>query len=175
MIGDTAVAHPEDSVASDGSGEPPASRQGQRTLRLNARPPSFSLIFNFCDVWTGLLWFDSRVSLSRGATFGRSCSCRWNRSPKVAMSWLPHRVDVVEPIAGPGQGSPEASEVRTVALETLRRFRSEFFACLDARADALFELADAVACAGGPVRSLPELSLEPEHRRGHGGAACTTR
>jgi hypothetical protein len=55
------------------------------------------------------------------------------------------------------------------SLEVLCRFRREVYACLDARADALFELADAVLCAGGPVRSLPELSLEPEHRRGHGG------
>jgi hypothetical protein len=33
----------------------------------------------------------------------------------------------------------------------------------------LFELVDAVLCADGPVRSLPELSLVGEHRRGHGG------
>ncbi|WP_233436143.1 transposase, partial [Streptomyces anulatus] len=33
----------------------------------------------------------------------------------------------------------------------------------------LFELADAVLCADGPVRSLVELSLVGEHRRGHGG------
>ena len=31
-----------------------------------------------------------------------------------------------------------------------------------------FELADAVLCAGGPVRALAGLSLAPEHRRGHG-------
>ena len=37
------------------------------------------------------------------------------------------------------------------------------------RADVLFELADAVLCAEGPVRSLVELSLVGEHRRGHGG------
>src|SRR5215831_6631206 len=37
-----------------------------------------------------------------------------------------------------------------------------------ARADALFELTDAVLCAGGPVCSLPRLSLEPVMRRGHG-------
>jgi len=53
--------------------------------------------------------------------------------------------------------------------EDLAGFRRDFYACLAARADALFELTDALACAEGPVRSLPELSLEPEHRRGHGG------
>ncbi|GAA3080948.1 hypothetical protein GCM10020000_78520 [Streptomyces olivoverticillatus] len=47
-------------------------------------------------------------------------------------------------------------------------FRGEFYACLTARADAQFELADAVLCADGPVRSLVELSLVGEHRRGHG-------
>jgi DDE superfamily endonuclease len=47
-------------------------------------------------------------------------------------------------------------------------FREEFYRCLSRRPDALFELADAVLCAGGPVRSLVELSLAGEHRRGHG-------
>jgi DDE superfamily endonuclease len=47
-------------------------------------------------------------------------------------------------------------------------FRRDFHACLTARADELCELADAVLCADGPVRSLAGLSLAPEHRRGHG-------
>ncbi|MYQ89848.1 MULTISPECIES: NF041680 family putative transposase [unclassified Streptomyces] len=51
----------------------------------------------------------------------------------------------------------------------LPRFRGEFYSCLTRRADALFELADAVLCSDGPVRSLVELSLVGEHRRGHGG------
>ena len=50
----------------------------------------------------------------------------------------------------------------------LSRFRQEFYASLTARADALFELTEAVLCADGPVRSLVELSLLAEHRRGHG-------
>jgi DDE superfamily endonuclease len=50
----------------------------------------------------------------------------------------------------------------------LSRFRRDFHACLTARADELFELADAVLCADGPVRSLAGLSLAPEHQRGHG-------
>jgi hypothetical protein len=54
------------------------------------------------------------------------------------------------------------------ALGDLSAFRQEFYRCLTARADAVFELADAVLCADGPVRSLPELSLVGEHRRGHG-------
>ncbi|MEU4843331.1 NF041680 family putative transposase [Nocardia testacea] len=50
----------------------------------------------------------------------------------------------------------------------LSGFRREFYQCLLRRADAAFDLVDAVLCADGPVRSLPELSLIGEHRRGHG-------
>src|SRR5229473_65933 len=53
-------------------------------------------------------------------------------------------------------------------LAVLSRFRAEFHACLTARADELCELADAVLCAEGPVKTLAGLSLAPEHRRGHG-------
>src|SRR2546430_10626822 len=53
-------------------------------------------------------------------------------------------------------------------LVVLSRFRRDFHACLPARADELFELADAVLCADGPVRDLAGLSLAPGHRRGHG-------
>jgi hypothetical protein len=54
------------------------------------------------------------------------------------------------------------------SLDALSRFRAGFFSCLTARADALFELTDAVLCADGPVRSLVDLTLVAEHRRGHG-------
>jgi SAM-dependent methyltransferase len=54
------------------------------------------------------------------------------------------------------------------AFGDLTAFRREFYDCLTARADALFELADAVLCADGPVHSLVDLSLVGEHRRGHG-------
>ncbi|MGW5346475.1 NF041680 family putative transposase [Streptomyces sp. NPDC004050] len=60
-------------------------------------------------------------------------------------------------------------DARREPLAELSRFRGEFFSCLTARSDALFELADAVLCGDGPVRSLAELSLVGEHRRGHGG------
>jgi DDE superfamily endonuclease len=53
-------------------------------------------------------------------------------------------------------------------LVVLSRFRLDFHACLTARAGELSELADAVLCADGPVRTLAGLSLAPEHRRGHG-------
>jgi hypothetical protein len=57
---------------------------------------------------------------------------------------------------------------RETSLGELTTFRHAFYDCLTARADALFELADAVLCSDGPVRSLVDLSLAPEHRRGHG-------
>ncbi|MEV4826705.1 NF041680 family putative transposase, partial [Micromonospora sp. NPDC049274] len=54
------------------------------------------------------------------------------------------------------------------ALGRLAGFRAELRRCLTGRADALFELADAVLCGDTPVRSLVELSLTGAHRRGHG-------
>ena len=59
-----------------------------------------------------------------------------------------------------------AADVESLAV--LSRFRTDFHACLVARGDELCELADAVLCAGGPVRSVAGLSLAGEHRRGHG-------
>ena len=59
-----------------------------------------------------------------------------------------------------------AADVESLAV--LSRFRVDFRACLAVRGDELFELADAVLCADGPVKTLAGLSLAPEHRRGHG-------
>ena len=54
------------------------------------------------------------------------------------------------------------------AAGRLAGFRREFYGCLDRRADALFEIADAVLGRPGRVEMLAELCLEPECRRGHG-------
>jgi hypothetical protein len=51
-------------------------------------------------------------------------------------------------------------------LARLGAFRTELHACFLRRADALFELSDALLCAQTPLPSLPHLSLEPVHRRG---------
>jgi hypothetical protein len=67
----------------------------------------------------------------------------------------------------PTPGQPLA-DGQAEAGARLARFRGEFYQCLTRRRDALFELTDAVLCAPGPVTSLPELSLDPAHRRGHG-------
>ena len=58
---------------------------------------------------------------------------------------------------------------RVEAIEELSGFRTDFYDCLDARADALFELVEAMLCTDGPVTSVPELSLAGVMRRGHGG------
>ncbi len=59
-------------------------------------------------------------------------------------------------------------EVRREAFAEASRFRGEFYECLTARRDELFELADAVLCADGAVKSPVDLTLPPEHRRGYG-------
>jgi hypothetical protein len=55
----------------------------------------------------------------------------------------------------------------TSPLVRLDAFRTELHACYTRRADALFELGDALLCAQA-VPSLPHLSLEPVCRRGWG-------
>jgi len=64
--------------------------------------------------------------------------------------------------------SLQDTPARVEALSGLSRFRVGLLACFTRRGAALFELADAMLCAQGPVRSPVELSLEPEFRRGHG-------
>jgi hypothetical protein len=63
----------------------------------------------------------------------------------------------------------------TFPLARLGGFRAELHACFARRADALFELGDALLCAQA-VPALPHLSLEPVCRRGWGSAyAALTR
>jgi DDE superfamily endonuclease len=57
----------------------------------------------------------------------------------------------------------------TFPLARLGGFRAELHACCTRRADALFELGDALLSAQA-VLSLPQLSLEPVCRRGWGSA-----
>ena len=69
---------------------------------------------------------------------------------------------IVHPSGLPAHPDP------AVALARLRAFRAELYACCTRRGDALVDLADALLSAQGPVASLPQLSLEPAHRRGWG-------
>jgi len=59
--------------------------------------------------------------------------------------------------------APEAT-----ALAVLAGFRADVYWSFTRRADALFELCDAVLCAPGRVTDLARLSLAAEFRRGHG-------
>src|SRR5487761_857995 len=54
-------------------------------------------------------------------------------------------------------------------MGVLAGFRRELYCSLGMRRDALFEVADALACGQERVLMLAELCLEPECRRGHGG------
>ena len=51
------------------------------------------------------------------------------------------------------------------ALDTFRAFRNSLYNCLHRRADALFELTDALLTAE-PVPSPVHVSLQPSHRLG---------
>ncbi|WP_242891077.1 transposase [Actinomadura litoris] len=53
-------------------------------------------------------------------------------------------------------------------LARLSSFRTELYACLPQYGDELFEVCEAVLCTDGPVGNLVDLTLAPEHRRGHG-------
>ena len=56
-----------------------------------------------------------------------------------------------------------------VGQDDLRRFRTDFYDCLTARADALFELLDGL-CAPVPVAGVAHVTLAGGSRRGHGAA-----
>jgi len=56
----------------------------------------------------------------------------------------------------------------TACLGRLVAFRAQLYRCFGRRADALFELVDAVLTAEGPVDSLVGLSEQKAFRRGHG-------
>src|SRR3712207_1382832 len=52
--------------------------------------------------------------------------------------------------------------------DALQTFRRSFYRCFHRRADALFELADAILTADGAAPSPAHLSLQVSHRRGWG-------
>ncbi|WP_406397195.1 transposase [Streptomyces sp. NBC_00879] len=59
-------------------------------------------------------------------------------------------------------------DVQREAFAVASHFRDDFFACLPTYRDELFELTDALLCAEGRVVTPVDLTLLPEHRRGHG-------
>jgi hypothetical protein len=72
------------------------------------------------------------------------------------------------PLMAPAVPEPAQVAGAVARCLALREFRARLYRCLTARADALFELCDAILCADHAVTSLVQLSLVPEFRRGHG-------
>lgn len=91
--------------------------------------------------------------------------CKDTKKKAVAVATILDYVGRLLPADTPTAGGTAAA---MGPAATLAGFRRDFYRCLTRRADALFELADAVLCTDGPVTSLVELSLTAEHRRGHG-------
>lgn len=54
------------------------------------------------------------------------------------------------------------------AFAKASRFREGLLDCPTTRGDELFDLADALLCADGPVTVPVDLTLVAEHPRGHG-------
>ena len=86
--------------------------------------------------------------------------------PGSGLQTLPVTGRDLAPVPDPAIFASAVARYR--ALAGLRGFRQSLYECLKARADALFELADAVLCADHAVTSLVQLCLEPEFTRGHG-------
>ena len=72
------------------------------------------------------------------------------------------------PLMAPAAREPAQAAGAVARYMALREFRTRLYACLPARADACFELCDAILCADHAVTSLVQLSLVPAFRRGHG-------
>jgi hypothetical protein len=68
--------------------------------------------------------------------------------------------------SGDGHGAGDAADGADPAGR-LARFRRELYFSFGLRRDALFDVADALACGQDRVLMLAELSLEPECRCGH--------
>src|SRR6266851_1018405 len=84
----------------------------------------------------------------------------WAVAVAFSMAWKGAGVE--------GRGLDACGRDAAAARGRLAAFRGRLYGCFTARADELCELADAVLCGDGPVRTLVGLSLVPEHRRGHG-------
>ena len=72
------------------------------------------------------------------------------------------------PLLAPAAPHPGQVAGAVAGYLALREFRARLYECLTSRADASFELIDAILCADHAVTSLVQLCLEPEFRRGHG-------
>ena len=94
----------------------------------------------------------------------------WSGHRLIIFGFLPQssKTKAVAVSASVRQTSRGSQQAGPTSLDDLDAFRGAFYDCLSLRADALFELTDAVLCAEGPVSTLVGLTLTAEHRRGHG-------
>lgn len=94
----------------------------------------------------------------------------WHGHRLIIFGFLPQnsKMKAVTVSASVQQMSCGGQQACPANLGDLDVFRGAFYDCLSLWADALFELAEAVLCAEGPVSTLVGLSLTAEHRRGHG-------
>ena len=94
----------------------------------------------------------------------------WNGHRLILFGFLPQssKTKAVAAMLSVADARAAESGDTPARRDDLDWFRREFYRSCTARADALFELTDALLCADGPVRSLVELTLVAEHRRGHG-------
>ena len=83
---------------------------------------------------------------------------------------LPHLACVLTPLAAKdAEGSRWVHDGNTMEPpDALQTFRRSLYECFHRRADALFELADAILAADGAAPSPAHLSLQASHRRGWG-------
>jgi hypothetical protein len=94
----------------------------------------------------------------------------WSGHRLIIFGFLPQssKMKAMAVSASVRQTSRGGQQAGPTSLDDLDTFRGAFYDCLSLRADALFELTDAVLCAEGPVSTLVGLTLTAEHRRGHG-------
>jgi hypothetical protein len=94
----------------------------------------------------------------------------WGGHRLILFGFLPQssKTKAVAAVMSVAYGSNTGAGDTRLDQDALGRFRWEFYRSCTARVDALFELTEAVLCTDGPVRSLVELTLVAEHRRGHG-------
>lgn len=106
-----------------------------------------------------------------GVGCARRVGVTWSGHRVILFGFLPQNVKKMRAVAvvvSVPQAVARGEQGGAARRDELVGFRRSFYDCLTLRADALFELTDAVLCVDGPVVSLAELSLAGCFRRGHG-------
>jgi hypothetical protein len=90
----------------------------------------------------------------------------------AVLNTIPRAGARLQSVTAAGAEPPDAAQVADAVARFLglREFRARLYACFTARADALFELTDAILCADHAVTSLVQLSREAEFTRPAAGS-----